>query len=69
MRPPFFICSSGRAHHSYISSLKKSSASVTSPGFLVYSVGTVPSLKHSKIVFLDSGMGRNADAWPRAEGY
>ena len=43
--------------HPYISFLNRSSTSVTSFGRLVYLVGTVPSLKHSKITSFDSGTG------------
>ena len=42
---------------SYISFLNKSSTSLTSFGRFVYLVGTVPSLKHSKITSFDSGTG------------
>ena len=41
----------------YISILKNCSGSVATPGRGAYSVGTVPSLKHSKIVLGDSATG------------
>jgi len=44
--------------NNYMSDLKNCSGSIIEPGSLVYSVGTDPSLKHSKMVFLDSGMGK-----------
>jgi hypothetical protein len=43
-------CQKGLAR-GYMSDLKKDSASTMVSGFWVYSVGTVPSLKHSKRVF------------------
>ncbi len=52
----FQISQTGPLNH--ISDLKNCSGSVTVSGFLVYSVGTEPSLKHSKIVFSDSGIGK-----------
>ena len=43
--------------HAYISFLNKSSTSLTSLGRFVDLVGTVPSLKHSKMTSFDSGTG------------
>ena len=56
-RPYFQKAIKGHPPSFYIFDLKNSSFSLIFSGLLVYWVGTVPSLKHSKITFFDSGMG------------